>query len=254
VTQPGSRTIALVVEYDGAFSHGMQRQTDLPTVAGALDRALTALLGHDVQVVVAGRTDAGVHARGQVVSFVTTAPTDLRRMPVALSGMLRESHIAVLRAVERDADFSARRSALARTYRYRILNRPAPSPLERGRAFHVGARLDIEAMKAGAAMLVGEHDFAAFCATVPPGAVTRRAVTSLTLDLDGDMIDIWMTADSFLHNMVRITVGTLIEVGRGRRAPADIARLLAPATRRDAGFTAPAHALYLERVHYAEPL
>jgi tRNA pseudouridine38-40 synthase len=254
VTQAASRTVALVVEYDGAFSYGMQRQPELPTVAGALDRALTILLGEDVQVVVAGRTDAGVHARGQVVSFTTTAPLDLRRMPVALSGMLRESHIAVLRAVERDADFSARRSALARTYRYRILNRPAPSPLERGRVFHVGARLDVESMKSGAAMLVGEHDFAAFCAPPPAGTVTRRTVTSLAVERDGELIDIWMTADAFLHHMVRIIVGTLIEIGRGRREPGDIARLLVPATRSDAGFTAPAHALYLERVHYAQPL
>jgi tRNA pseudouridine38-40 synthase len=232
----------------------MQRQPELPTVAGALDRALTILLGEDVQVVVAGRTDAGVHARGQVVSFKTTAPLDLRRMPVALSGMLRESNIAVLRAVERDADFSARRSALARTYRYRILNRPALSPLERGRVFHVGARLDVESMKSGAAMLVGDHDFAAFCASVPAGTVTRRTVTSLAVERDDESIDIWLTADSFLHHMVRIIVGTLVEIGRGRREPSDIARLLAPATRSDAGFTAPAHALYLERVHYAEPL
>jgi tRNA pseudouridine38-40 synthase len=254
VTQAGSRTIALVVEYDGAFSHGMQRQSGLPTVAGALDLALSTLLGQDVQVVVAGRTDAGVHARGQVVSFTTSAPIDLRRMPVALSGMLRESHIGVLRAVERDAEFSARRSALARTYRYRILNRPAPSPLLRGRAFHVGARLDVEAMKAGAVMLVGEHDFAAFCASVPTGVVTRRTLTSLVVERDGELIDVWMTADSFLHHMVRIVAGTLVEIGRGRREASDLARLLAPATRSDAGFTAPAHALYLERVHYAEPL
>jgi tRNA pseudouridine38-40 synthase len=254
VTQAAPRTIALVVEYDGAFSHGMQRQSELPTVAGALDDALSTLLGHAVQIVIAGRTDAGVHARGQVVSFTTTAQPDLRRLPVALSAMLRESHIAVLRAVERSADFSARRSALARTYRYRILNRPAPSPLLRGRVFHVGARIDVESMKAAAAMLVGEHDFAAFCATLPAGGSTRRTVTALAVERENELIDIWMTADSFLHNMVRIVVGTLIEIGRCRREAGDIARLLTPATRAEAGFTAPARALYLERVHYAEPL
>lgn len=250
----GRRTIALVVEYDGSYSHGMQRQSELPTVAGALDRALTTLLGHEVQVVNAGRTDAGVHATGQVVSFTTTAAIELRRMPIALSAMLRESHIAVLRAVERAPDFSARRDALARTYRYMVLNRPAPSPLLRGRAFHIGARLDVEAMQAAAVMLVGEHDFAAFCATQPAGVVTRRTITSVAIERDGDRLDVWMTADSFLHNMVRIAVGTLVEIGRGRRPPDDIARLLAPAARGEAGFTAPAHGLYLERVHYADPL
>ncbi len=252
MTQSGPRTIALVVEYDGSYTHGMQRQSGLPTVAGTLDAALGTLLGHEVQVVSAGRTDVGVHATGQVVSFTTTAPADLRRMPIALSAMMRESHIAVLRAVERPPDFSARRSALARTYRYKILNRRAPSPLQRGRVFHIGARLDVDAMKSAAAMLVGEHDFAAFCATRPRGGVTRRTVTALVVDRDGDLVDIWMTADSFLHNMVRIVVGTLVEVGRGRRPSGDITRLLSLGARTHAGFTAPAHALYLERVHYAD--
>jgi tRNA pseudouridine38-40 synthase len=248
------RTIALVVEYDGRYSHGMQRQSDLPTVAGALESALGVLFGEPVRVVNAGRTDAGVHATGQVVSFVTTAGMDLRRMPVALSAMLRHAHVAVVRAVERPPDFSARRSALARTYRYRVLNRPAPSPLHEHRAFHVGAHLDLDAIKAAALHLAGEHDFAAFCATPPARGGTRRNVTSIALERERAFIDLWITADSFLHHMVRIIVGTLVQVGRGRREPNDLLRLLAPANRADAGFTAPAHGLYLERVHYADPL
>jgi tRNA pseudouridine38-40 synthase len=246
------RTIALVVEYDGQYSHGMQRQSELPTVAGALESALCVLLGEDVRVVNAGRTDAGVHATGQVVSFVTTASTELRKMPVALSAMLRHAHVAVVRAVERPADFSARRSALARTYRYRVLNRPAPSPLHAHRAFHVGAHLDVDAIKAAAMHLVGEHDFAAFCATPPARGGTRRTVTSLAVECEDEFIDVWITANSFLHHMVRIIVGTLVQVGRGRREPSDMVRLLAPASRVDAGFTAPAHGLYLERVHYED--
>jgi tRNA pseudouridine38-40 synthase len=202
----------------------------------------------------AGRTDAGVHATGQVVSFVTSANTDLRRMPVALSAMLRSAHVAVVRAIERPPDFSARRSALARTYRYRVLNRPAPSPLHEHRAFHVGAPLDIDAVKAAGVTLVGEHDFAAFCASPPARGGTRRTVTSLAVEREHDFIDVWITADSFLHHMVRIIAGTLVQVGRGRREPDDVACLLAPAARADAGFTAPAHGLYLERVHYADPL
>lgn len=248
------RTIALVVEYDGHFSHGMQRQSELPTVAGELESALAVLLGEPVRVVNAGRTDAGVHATGQVVSFVTTAGMELRRMPVALSAMLRHAHVAVVRAVERPQDFSARRSALARTYRYRVLNRPAPSPLHQHRVFHIGAHLDLDAIKAAALHLVGEHDFAAFCATPPIRGGTRRNVTSLAIECEGELIDLWITADSFLHHMVRIIVGTLVQVGRGRREPTDLLRLLAPASRADAGFTAPAHGLYLERVHYADPL
>jgi tRNA pseudouridine38-40 synthase len=251
--EPKSRTIALVVEYDGSYLHGMQRQSELPTVAGALETALCTLLGESVRVVNAGRTDAGVHATGQVVSFVTSAQTELRRMPVALSAMLREAHIAVVRAVERAPDFSARRSALARTYRYRMLNRPAPSPLHERRAFHIGAHLDVDAIKTAGLALVGEHDFAAFCATPPIRGGTRRTVTSLAVERDREFIDIWITADSFLHHMVRIVVGTLVQIGRAKRSPDDMSRLLAPANRTDAGFTAPAHGLYLERVHYAEP-
>jgi tRNA pseudouridine38-40 synthase len=248
------RTIALVVEYDGYFSHGMQRQSELPTVAGELESALGILVGEPVRVVNAGRTDAGVHATGQVVSFVTTAGMELRRMPVALSAMLRHAHIAVVRAVERPPDFSARRSAIARTYRYRVLNRPAPSPLHEHRAFHIGAHLDVDAINAAALHLAGAHDFAAFCATPPARGGTRRTISSLAVERERDFIDVWITADSFLHHMVRIIVGTLVQVGRGRREPNDLLRLLAPANRADAGFTAPAHGLYLERVHYADPL
>lgn len=252
--KPQPRTIALVIEYDGAYFHGMQRQSELPTVAGALESALCSLLGEPVRVVSAGRTDAGVHATGQVVSFTIVGEPDLRRMPIALSALLRGAHVAVVRAVARPSDFSARRSALARTYRYRVLNRRAPSPLHEHRAFHIGAPLDLDAIKAAGAMLVGEHDFAAFCGSPPARGGTRRTITSLAVERERDFIDFWITADSFLHHMVRIIVGTLIQVGRGRRHPSDIARLLAPATRADAGFTAPAHGLYLERVHYADPV
>lgn len=247
------RTVALIVEYDGTYSHGMQRQSELPTVAGALEAALRVLLGEEVRLVIAGRTDAGVHATGQVVSFVTSADFELRRMPVAISGMLRGAHVAVVRAVERPPDFSARRSALARTYRYRVLNRPAPSPLHEHRAFHVGAHLDLDAIIAAGTILAGEHDFAAFCATTPARGGTRRTITSLAIEREGDFLDVWVTADSFLHHMVRIMVGTLIQVGRGHRTPDDVARLLSPASRTESGFTAPAHGLYLERVHYADP-
>lgn len=248
------RTLALVVEYDGTNYHGMQRQTDLPTIAGELERSLSTLFGHQVHIVVAGRTDAGVHAAGQVISCTTTSDFSLERLPIAASAMLRSARIAVLRAVEREAGFSARRHALARTYRYRIVNRPAPSPLNDHRAFHIRTPLDIAAMRTGAQLLVGEHDFAAFCATPPPRGSTMRTVTALTVDKSGDFIEIWMTADSFLHQMVRIVVGTLVNVGRAKIADRDVAAILASKRRETAGFTAPAHGLFLERVHYAQPI
>ena len=249
-----ARTIALVVEYDGSYFHGMQRQSDLPTVAGELERALSALFGHAVRIAAAGRTDAGVHARGQVVSCTTTSAFEVARLPIAASALLRRSHIAVVRAVEREPGFSARRHALARTYRYRILNRVAPSPLEARRAFHVRAKLDAGAMREAAAHLIGEHDFAAFCATPPERGTTRRTVTALALERVDDILEVWMTADSFLHQMVRITTGTLVDVGRGKIKAAAIPEILASRDRVKAGFTAPPHGLYLEHVHYAQPV
>jgi tRNA pseudouridine38-40 synthase len=248
------RTIAMIVEYDGTRYHGMQRQTSLPTVAGELERVLTTLFGHGVRIVVAGRTDAGVHAEGQVVSCTTESAFDVERLPIAASAMLRSSGIAVVRAVERESGFSARRNALARTYRYRILNRIAPSPLHAMRAFHVRAPLDVAAMRAGAALLVGEHDFAAFCATPPARGGTLRTLTALTVEREGGFVEAWLTADSFLHQMVRIVVGTLVDVGRGKFPPERVAEILASRRRSAAGFTAPPHGLALVKVHYAEPI
>lgn len=245
-----ARTLALVLEYDGSGFHGFARQQGLPSVAERVEQALGTLFGHDLKIEVAGRTDAGVHATGQVVSCVTTSRMELRRLAVAASALLRPHAVAVLRAVECATGFSARHDALSRTYRYRILNRTAPSPLHARRAFHVSATLDTDAMRAGAAFLVGEHDFAAFCAVESRAKGTRRNVQSVELQRGGDFLDIVITADSFVHNMVRIAVGTLIEVGRGRRTSADVGDVLASGDRTRAGFTAPAHGLYLERVTY----
>ena len=248
------RTLALVLEYDGSGFHGFQRQDGLPSVAQRVEEALETLLGHHAKIEAAGRTDAGVHATGQVVSCVTTSAMPLRRLTVAASALLRPHAIAVVRALECPVGFSARRDALSRTYRYRILNRVAPSPLHARRAFHVSAVLELDAMRAAAACLVGEHDFAAFCAVASRAKGTTRNVQSLEFQRNGQFLDIVMTADSFVHNMVRIVVGTLIEVGRGRRSPDDVGAVLASQLRSRAGFTAPAHGLYLERVDYEIPI
>jgi tRNA pseudouridine38-40 synthase len=248
------RTLALVLEYDGTFYRGFQRQDGVPSVAERVESALETLFAHPVQLVAAGRTDAGVHATGQVVSCTTRSLMPVARIPVAASALLRHSSIAVVRAVERAEGFSARRDALARTYRYKILNRVAPSPLWARRAFHVGASLDLEAMRAAAQQLVGEHDFAAFCAAQSRHRSTVRALHALEIVRNGEFVDCIATADSFVHNMVRIMVGTLVETGRGRRHPSEMAALLEAQDRTRAGFTAPAHGLYLESVRYEPPL
>jgi len=248
------RTLALVVEYDGSHYSGFQRQTSAPSVAAELEAALATLLRHDVKLVAAGRTDAGVHATGQVVSLNTASEFLLERLPVAASAILRERGIAVVRAAERRAGFSARFDALARTYRYRILNRVAPSPLERLRLFHVSAPLDVGPMREAAIALLGTHDFAALSEIGPRDGSTVRTVNRISVARAGDHMEIEITADSFLRRMVRIVVGTLIEVGRGSRSAADMPALVASGDRTRAGFTAPAHGLYLTHVLYADPL
>jgi tRNA pseudouridine38-40 synthase len=252
--EDAARTLALVLEYDGSGFHGFQRQNGLPSVAERVEGALETLFGHRVKIEAAGRTDAGVHATGQVVSCATTSRMPLRRLAVAASALLRPHAIAVVRAVECENGFSARHDALSRTYRYRILNRVAPSPLHARRAFHVSATLDSDAMRSAAEYLVGEHDFAAFCAVESRSKGTRRNVQSLELQRAGEFLDIIVTADSFVHNMVRIIAGTLIEVGRGRRIASDVGVVLASCERKRAGFTAPAHGLYLEWVRYRIPI
>ncbi len=248
------RTLALVVEYDGTHFAGFQRQPEARTVAGALETALCALFQHEVSLVCAGRTDAGVHATGQVVSFTTQSDLPLWRIPIAASAILRKAKIAVLSACERPSQFSARHDALARTYRYRILNRAAPSPLYALRAFHTRAMLDIDSMKSAADTLVGEHDFTAYCTSPPQCGRNVRTITALSVERAGDFVDVWITADSFLHQMVRIVVGTLVEIGCAKRPRDDARTVLGSRNRIHAGFTAPPHGLYLERVHYADPI
>jgi tRNA pseudouridine38-40 synthase len=248
------RTVALVVEYDGTQFHGFQRQTSLRTVAGELERALTTLCGDPVQIVGAGRTDAGVHATGQVVSFETSYEGPVERVPLALTGMLRGEGIAVLRAVERPPGFSARYDARARTYTYLILNRLTPSPLRERRVLFVRAALDLDVMRASCAPLLGEHDFTSFCAELPERGRPVRIVERLELERRENLVELTITADSFLHQMVRIIVGTLIDIGRGKRETGAMAAILAAREREAAGPTAPPHGLYLTHVRYDDPI
>jgi tRNA pseudouridine38-40 synthase len=248
------RTLALVLEYDGGAYKGFQRQPGRPTVQERVEEGLAVLFGARVALRAAGRTDAGVHATGQVVSCSVESDLAPRRICVAASAILRGARIAVLHAEERESGFNARRHALARTYRYRILNRPSPSPLLAGRAFHVSLPLNVEAMRIAASCLIGEHDFASFAGREGREKSTLRTVHAVEVTPAGPCLDIVMTADSFVHNMVRIVAGTLIEIGRGRRAPDEMAAILSSKQRAGAGFTAPAHGLYLEAVRYDPPL
>ena len=245
--------LCLTLEYDGTDFAGFQLQPNGRSVQAVLEGALFEVTREERRVVPAGRTDAGVHARGQVAhvdSATRLAPGELAR---ALNAVLPRD-VAVLALREVAPDFDARRDALAKTYTYRILNRAEPSPLRARFSLHLRGALDVAAMAEGAKALVGAHDFSAFRGA--PGGVpeTERPRRSLDrLDVEARSDEVWILAEgrSFLRHMVRNIAGTLIEVGQGRRAPADVAEVLASRERARAGPTAAAHALCLESVRYA---
>ena len=220
------------------------------TVAGVIESALGELFEEPLKITGAGRTDTGVHASGQVISFHTTRSFPFERLAVALNASLPPD-ISVRDAAVVAADFSARFSARERTYVYAIHNARDRSALLAHRAYHVYRHaLDLDAMGDAAAHLIGEHDFRSFCGVLPENGVTVRDVRSLTIARHGDLVRIGISADGFVHRMVRAIVGTLVECGLGRRAPASLPEILAARDRRAAGLTAPAHGLYLAGVRY----
>ena len=240
----------LDVAYDGARFRGWAAQEGLRTVQGELESALTTLLREPVRLAVAGRTDTGVHAWGQVASFETAAapPNGFLRSLNAITG----EDLAVLRVGPAPDGFDARRDALSRTYCYRILARVPPSPFERGRALHWPHRLEREALAACAALLPGTHDFTAFTPTDTEHVrFERNILRAEWAEREGSIVEFWIEADAFMRNMVRILVGTMLEVGGGRRDLQSFERLLGGAPREAAGDTAPPHGLYLAAVRYA---
>lgn len=250
------RHIRLVVEYDGTGLCGWQRQDNGPTVQGHLEDALARLLVHEVAVVGASRTDAGVHARGQVASFRTERPIPLHGIRRGLNSMLPPS-IAVVEASEAGDDFHPRFSATGKHYRYLLSTRAERSPRWASRAWHQPAHLDLDAMRRAATALIGEHDFAAFRAAGCTAKRTVRRIDHIDIaplagDLPGDseLLAVDVRGNAFLRNMVRILVGTLVEVGRGRRPASQVAEILASKDRTKAGITAPAHGLELISVRY----
>lgn len=241
-------TVRLDIEYDGSGFRGWARQPGLRTVQGELESALATVLREPVELTVAGRTDTGVHARGQVASFTTAVlpPEDLARR---LNG-LGPDDVAVTAASVVADGFDARRDARSRSYRYRLLARSSPSPFEQGRALWWPHRVDLEALEACAAALPGNHDFTAFTPTQTDHVRFDRDVLAAAWRRSGNLLEFTITADAFMRNMVRALVGTQLEVSSGRRTPASFAQLLEGAPRSAGGETAPPHGLYLESVSY----
>jgi tRNA pseudouridine38-40 synthase len=244
-------TVRLEIEYDGTGFSGWAAQAGLRTVQGELETALATLLREQVRLAVAGRTDAGVHAWGQVASFVTTAPVPAD-LPRRLNG-IGPSDISVLSAAAAEDGFDARRDARSRTYCYRVLARPSPSPFEHRRALWWPHRIDLAALHECAAAVRGSHDFSAFTPTRTEHVRFEREVRRSEWLPDRSSADawcFWIEADAFMRNMVRVLVGTMLEVAGGRRGQHSFRDLLTGAARSEAGETAPAHGLYLASVAY----
>jgi tRNA pseudouridine38-40 synthase len=240
----------LTIEYDGGPFVGWQRQDNGPSVQQALEQAIARFCGETVAVHGAGRTDAGVHALGQVAHVDLGgdhAPETVRN---AVNFHLRPAPVAVLDAAVVPSDFHARFSAIGREYLYRILNRAAPAVLERGRVWQVAAPLDVAAMAAAAAVLVGRHDFTSFRSVMCQAESALKTLDALTVERSGDEVRIEARARSFLHNQVRIIAGTLKRVGEGRWSLADVEAALAARNRDRAGPTAPPEGLTLVAVRY----
>jgi tRNA pseudouridine38-40 synthase len=242
------RTIRLTIQYDGTGYVGWQVQPNGISIQQVLEEALARMLQEPVRLMSSGRTDAGVHARGMVAAFTTTRSIPLRAFSDGLNSLLPPD-IAVQEAREAPAGFNPRFEAIGKHYRYTLCNAPRRSPLNRLYAWHLRAHLDLAAMVRAAALFVGEHDFASFRTAGCAAKTTVRRMDSFAVYRHGSCIIFDVKGSGFLRNMVRLMVGTLVEVGRGRMTPEDVALCLAEPGR-EAGPTAPARGLCLEEVYY----
>ncbi len=241
--------LKLTLEYDGSEFSGWAAQPGLRTVESELAQAVETVCGERPVLSVAGRTDAGVHAWGQVASFASAGDEAPERLIAGLNGVLPED--LVVTAVEAAPDgFDARRDAVSRTYCYRVLARPSPGAFERGRALWVRAPLDEAALEACAGLLPGNHDFTAFTPTQTEHVRFDRDVLAARWQRNGNVAEFWIEADTFMRHMVRILVGTMLEVSAGRKTMDEFAALLDGVPRSQAGPTAASHGLYLASVRY----
>lgn len=243
------RNIKLTIEYDGAAYHGWQFQENALSVQEVVSRAIKKLTGEDIMPDGAGRTDAGVHAFGQVATFKTASVIPAEKFTIALNSFLPKD-VSIKSSEEVPLDFHARFSAVGKHYRYVVLNRRQRSALHADRAWHVRENLNFEAMKDAAARFIGYHYFKAFCAAGHHVKTFDRTIYQAYWEREGDLLVFNTCGDGFLYNMVRIMVGSMIDIGRGRFSPEVITEALVSQERNDLGMTAPPGGLYLMAVYY----
>lgn len=243
------RNIKITVEYDGTNYFGWQKQKSGATIQQKIEEAIKTLTGEVVDVTGSSRTDSGVHAKGFVANFKTNSTIPSERFREALNSKL-PGDIVVLKSEEVPDNFHARYSSKGKTYCYTILNRYEPSAIGRNYMYHVKENLDVEAMKKACKCFIGTHDFKAFKSTGSSVKTSVRTITDLHIDIEGNLIKIYVSADGFLYNMVRIIVGTLLLVGINKLEPSDIKRIITEGQREKAGKCVPPTGLCLEKVFY----
>lgn len=242
--------IKATIQYCGCNYSGFQVQPNAVTVEEKLETALNQVYGTQINVVASGRTDSGVHAVGQVIHFdVPNASLPCEKLAFAVARFL-PNDISIICAEEVDADFHARYSCKLKTYKYRLICSEVNLPLEYGRAWIYEYRLDIDKMKEAAKYFIGEHDFKAFMASGSSVKSTVRTITRLDICVNGDCIEFIVSANGFLYNMVRIIIGTLVDVGRGRIDISEVEQIVNSGERARAGKTAPPEGLYLMSAEY----
>ena len=249
-----STRIVLIIEYDGTNYHGSQAQINAPTIQGEIEKALKKLTGERTRIKIASRTDAGVHAKGQVVSFDVNARLPMKSFIDGLNHYLPQD-IAVKEVFKVEPSFDVRRRAVSREYRYYILNSPTRSPIKQRFSWRVAGKLDTGAMNRACQALIGRHDFASFVSSAETARQKRtvRDVFKAGITQDGDMVIFSITANSFLPHQVRNTIGSLIKVGQGKMTVGEFDSMIQAAKPGLAAPTAPSDGLFLVQVNYPGP-
>ncbi|PRR80522.1 tRNA pseudouridine synthase A [Clostridium liquoris] len=245
------KNIKLLIEYDGTNYSGWQKQinNNVSTIQGTIEQCLSKVTGEKVEVIGCSRTDAGVHAKGFVANFITESRIPSDKFKYAINRVLPED-IVIIDSKEENINFHARYCCIGKRYIYKILNRQWKSPILRNYAYHFKDKLDVESMNKAAQYLIGKHDFTSFKSSGSSVRSSVRTIMDAKVYAVEDLVIFIISGDGFLYNMVRIIVGTLIEVGIGKKKPEDIVSILEAKDRQKAGASAPARGLYLDEVFY----